>query len=36
MRSAALPRVQPIDEKPITDIATAPATAPKSAGFKLE
>ena len=35
MRSAVLPRVQPIDEKPITDIATAPETPPQSAGFEL-
>src|SRR5690348_1841031 len=34
-RSAVLPRVHPIDEKPITDIATAPAAAPQSAGFTL-
>jgi len=27
------PSIQPIDEKPITDIAAAPATAPQSAGF---
>src|SRR5207237_9493538 len=34
-RSALLPRVQPIDEKPIIDIATAPPTAPQSAGYTL-
>jgi hypothetical protein len=37
MRSTVLlPRVHPIDEKPITDIATAPATAPQTVGFKLD
>src|SRR5438094_1478105 len=33
MRSAVLPSIQPICEKPTNDIAAAPATAPQSAGF---
>src|SRR5206468_10947785 len=33
IRSAVLPSVHPIHENPITDIATAPATAPQSAGL---
>ena len=33
--SAVLPSVHPKDEKPITDIAAAPTTAPQIAGFRL-
>src|SRR5205814_3673127 len=35
IRSAVLPSVHPKDEKPITDIAAAPTTAPQIAGFRL-
>src|SRR5271167_369802 len=35
MRSAVLPSVHPKDEKPTTEIATAPITAPQIPGFRL-
>ena len=35
IRSAVLPSVYPKYEKPVTDIATAPITAPQIPGFKL-
>ena len=35
IRSAVLPSVQPKDEKPTTDIAAAPITAPQIPGFRL-